>query len=107
DVMRYDAVAAPMGWATGIFSECVGEFRIALLKGLAGDGSALRRDPCANARAQRAAVEILVRLLGRCLFDAAFDSHLPFKRLPEEQQARARMGGELLCLARLIIGVEH
>ena len=71
----------------------------------AGNHLALRRGPGADARVERAAVEVGVALGGADLLHHALDAHHALQLHPVELQRAIGVAGQLLPLARVVVGV--
>ncbi len=69
------------------------------------DGLALRRGPGADARGQRSAGEISVRLFGTDLLHPPLDAHHALELYPVELQRGKGVRRQLTALAAVIVGV--
>src|SRR5690606_4510098 len=98
------AVTAPVRRPRWLVAVAIARGVLAGFEFGAGDGLALLRRPRAQARAERPALIIGVGFFGRHALDAAFDAHLAFQRLPEEQQRGARIGQQVGALAPFVVG---
>src|SRR3546814_17765136 len=71
------------------------------------DGLALRRYPGAYARVQWAAAEIVVGFGCGDFSDLPLQAYLGLQRSPEEQQAGARLLGQIIAFTRGVIGRDN
>src|SRR5262250_1058531 len=87
EMVRQHAITAPMRRTRRALAVLVGEGSPARLEPRAVlDRPALRRSPCADARAQRPRSEIRFALLGGHFFHGSFDPHLALELLPQERE---------------------
>jgi len=76
-------------------------------EGAVRDFAALRRCPRAEPRTQRPGREVLVRLLRRHDFHRPLDAHLPFERLPREDERHRWVRGHLATLPAIEVREER
>ena len=107
-VVWHQPVAPPVGWTRRL------EQKLCAVFGCIGDQHAAARDhfalgtgPGADARIQRAAVEIIVALLVADFFYTAFDSDNTFKFHPVKLQGSVRIARKFASLAAVVIGIPN
>ena len=109
DFVRDDPESAPVGRQWNLAGRVTfGQFGdLPFQPGPVGDHAALDRDPRPQPRPRRAGPEVRLGLFPRHPDDMADHPHLPLQEAPEEDQRRARIGGEVPPLVRPVVGVEN
>src|SRR4051812_42607960 len=107
DRLRHDPISAPMRRSRRIVRIASARFLHGILEmSPRGDCFALRRRPCREPRAERAAGVIGVGGGGATPPDRTADAPLPLKIRPLEDEASRGSSLELAALAAAVVGVE-